>query len=316
MSKKRMSVANFNVVFPEERGGEEPLLKYFDNVIYPALRCGLIRKSGDSKLLLMNVGVIDVSEGEYALVGNVVKKTMLEVLSDLDENGELISTDNTYPAAPFSTFIIYLKNHRMVFVQNQKGSPTLGTFRSTINFIIHTYIVQINQDRKQKELEEYPIPIINIVGIPMRESIEETLKSVKKVQTLTLRFYPLNGDFDFSGMFTGMSTQLRQKVGSKRGELILKSPTSVSGIAEILEDAGGTVEPVFKVTYPNGSTGTISNDTVAERMEIEVEGDNIQEEIINIATKGKKLSAIEHVSESNKNIYEIYKPKVIPFVRK
>lgn len=316
MSKKRMSVANFNVVFPEERGGEEPLLKYFDSVIYPAFKSGLKRTSGDSKLLLMNVEVIDVSDGEYAIVGNLVNKTKLEVLSELDENGELIATDNIYPAAPFSTFVIYLRNHRMVFVQNQKGSPTLSTFRSTINYIIHTYINQINQGRKQNELEEYPIPIINVVGIPMRESIEETLKNVKKVQTLTLRFYPLNGDFDFSGMFTGMSTQLRQKVGSKRGEVILKSPTSVSGIAEVLEDAGGTVEPVFKVVYPNGSTGTISNDTVAERMEIEVEGNNIQEEIINIASKGKKMKAVALVSESNQKIYEFYKPKVIQFIKK
>ncbi len=311
-----MAVANFNVVFCDKDGNELPLLNYFESIIIPALTSGIVKKSDDTKFLLMNIEVIDVGEDDYAIVGNIVKSTTLEILSDLDENGNLIELDNRYPAAPFSTFTIYLRNHRMVFVQNQNGSPTLRSFESTIRHIITRFIKYQNQERKKQNIEEFPIPLIYVVGIPMRESIEESLKQVKSINKLTLRFYPLNGDYDFSGMFSGMTTELRRKVDSKNGEIVLKSPKSVEGITDVLEQAGGTVEPIFNVTLPNKNIVTINNDQISERMEIDIQGENIGEELNDIARKGKNMNMVSYVSESNNTIYEENKAKIIPFVKR
>ena len=132
---KEAQVANFNVVFGEN---EEPMLNYFDTIIYPAFMSELKRKEKDAEYFFHGVQLLESGICGYVLVGKIVKKTTLEVYSDVDESGRLIEKDERYSSAPYSTFAIYLKNHRMVLVKNQKGSPTLATFRSTANRIIQS----------------------------------------------------------------------------------------------------------------------------------------------------------------------------------
>lgn len=166
---KRTFIANFNLVFYGK--DEEPLLSQFDTILMPALISGEKRTSGDSKYFLLDVGIQQDEDDEYVLKGLIVKQTVLEVKSDLDENGRLIEKDEKYPTAPFSMFAIYLKNHRMVYVQNQKGSPSLDNFKATIKYLLNLYV-----DKKSKELnKELPIPILNVVGIPMRKKIKRCL---------------------------------------------------------------------------------------------------------------------------------------------
>ena len=200
---KRTFIANFNLVFYGK--DEEPLLSQFDTILMPALISGEKRTSGDSKYFLLDVGIQQDEDDEYVLKGLIVKQTVLEVKSDLDENGRLIEKDEKYPTAPFSMFAIYLKNHRMVYVQNQKGSPSLDNFKATIKYLLNLYV-----DKKSKELnKELPIPILNVVGIPMRKKLKDALEEVDKINQLCLRFYPLNGDIDYSGLFGGISKDIR-----------------------------------------------------------------------------------------------------------
>ena len=314
MSKKQMAVANFNVVW-EKDGTEKPLLDYFDSIFMPALNSGIKKGESGNKYQIINVNVVDVGGEDYVLIGNLVKKTTLEILSDLDENGNLIELDDRYSAAPYSTFAIYLRNHRMVFVQNQKGSPNLRNFESTIRHILYYYCKIQNKILIEAGEEELPFPIIEVVGLPMRENIIKALRKVEKINLLTLRFYPLNGELSYPSLFEGMTTDLRRKVGSKKGDLILKSPTSIDGIAEVLEEARGTVDPIFQVTYPNKAKGTIKNDQISEKASFEVAGPNIDEETMDIAYKGTDLAAISEVSQTNAEIYDQNKGKVIPFIR-
>ena len=132
INEKKVSVANFNIVFMKNGREEYPLLDYFDLVLMPALNSGIERQQGNNTFLLMNVEVKKDANDEYVLTGLIVKSTVLERKSMFDENGVLIERDDVYPTAPFSTFIIYLKNHRMILVENQKGSPALDSFRSTV----------------------------------------------------------------------------------------------------------------------------------------------------------------------------------------
>ncbi len=312
MAKKRVSVANFNVVFyvgKEERA----LLDHFDDIVMPVFNSGIIKKSGDATYRLMDVQVKQEND-DYLLTGLIVKKTMLEIKSDLNDKGELIELDEKYPTAPFSTFIIYLKNHRMLYAENQKGSPNLKTFRSTIQYMFSQYLRDILKDKGKEEKKNFPIPIVNVVGIPTREHLKDVLKNVEKVEKLTLRFYPLNGDLDIIGMMEGFSSELRKLVGSKNGEIILKSPENIDGILEVVGRAEGTAEPIFDVRYPGKRKGKISNDTLSESMEMEISGDNIGQEIEMLMDKGKDIKSLSYVSDGNKEIYDKNKNKIIPYL--
>lgn len=47
MAKKKISIANFNVVFFDGKE-EKSLLDYFDTIFMPAINQNIVRRSGDS----------------------------------------------------------------------------------------------------------------------------------------------------------------------------------------------------------------------------------------------------------------------------
>lgn len=313
MSQKKVNVANFNVVFLEEKD-EAPLLKYFDSIVVPAFQSGIKKDNKDAELFFMNVEVVEDSEGEYVLVGYVVKKTVLEVKSDVDEKGNLIEKDEKYPSAPYSTFAIYLKNHRMVYVLNQKESPNIKSFSGLTKHVFAEYIRNYNHDVGDKS-KYLPYPSINIVGLPMRSSIEDALKQVSKVTKLTLRFYPLNGDQEFGEMFGDLIKDLRSAANAKNGELMLRSPKSISGIINIVEQSAGTVKPIIDVEYADKTKGTIKEDQISEKMDIEFPGENVVE-MDQVISKGKEIQSISYTSRGNQEIYNEHKSKIIKFLPK
>lgn len=68
---KEAQVANFNVVFGEN---EEPMLNYFDTIIYPAFMSELKRKEKDAEYFFHGVQLLESEICGYVLVGKIVKK--------------------------------------------------------------------------------------------------------------------------------------------------------------------------------------------------------------------------------------------------
>lgn len=313
--EKKVSVANFNVVFMFEKE-ESPLLDFFDTILMPALKSEIRRNQGNDTYLLMDIGVKTDEDGDYVLTGLIVKSTTLEVKSMFDENGNLVARDDVYPTAPFSTFVIYLRNHRMILVENQKGSPSLDNFRSTVKYILDTYVARENQIRKDHDKEQLPIPLVSIVGIPPKGGMIAALRQVERISTLTLRFYPLNGDgdLDLSSTMSGITKELRRKIGSNRGSVTYRSPKNINGVIDIVEAAEGTVEPIIVAKYP-GRKGesTIKYSEVSDRRKMHIPEGDRNDELTNIIKQGKEIDSINYISEENDKIYSKNQRKVVPF---
>lgn len=310
IEKKQAQVANFNIVIGED---EKPMLDFFDTYIYPALTSGITRKEEGAEYLLKGIELMVDKREEYVIAGKLVKRTELEIKSDIDNKGQLIEKDEKHSSAPYSTFVVYLKNHRVVIVPNQKGSPTLASFRATIYYILYEFRRKYNEN--VEENKKLPVPDVKIVGIPSVKSIDEVLSDVKKVNELTLCFYPLNGDIDFSSMFETMTTDLRRTVGANRGRTILKSPQNKQGIAKVLKDANGTIDPVLKVTTKENSKITLRDYELMEKYNIDVvtSGD-FKDENISIIKETENLSVIEYTNNQHDEIYERNKSKIIRFI--
>lgn len=318
-NEKRVAVANFNIVFTDVNNEERPLLDCFDSIMMPALNSGIERQQGNNTYLLMNIEIKQDSAGEYLLTGLIVKSTVLERKSMFDENGNLIERDDVYPTAPFSTFIIYLKNHRMILVENQKGSPSLDSFRSTIRYIINAYVTKENHIREDQGLEQLPIPIISIVGIVPKGGMASALKEVEKVTVLTLKFYPLNGDgdIDLSGVMQGVTRDLRRKLGCDRGSVVYRSPKNLDAVISVVEESQGTVEPIIKARYPKrkGET-TIRYDEIRERRTMWLPEGDRNSELSSMIQQGKEIDSINYISEENNKIYDRNKEKIAAHIKK
>lgn len=307
METKRVTVANFNIVFANDKN-EYPMLDYFDSIVMPALKADIIWKSGDNKFLLNNIKIKRDNREIYVLTGNIIKKTTLEIISDLNENGELVEKDEMHSSAPYSTFVIYLNNHRMILVENQKGSPSIANFRSLVRYLLSKFVKNYNKNNKDSKLPE---PLVNIVGIPRKENIENILRNANKINKLTLRFYPLNGDgdIDLSEAFGILAKDARKILGANTGNVSYNSPKNTNGIIEVLSKSNGTVEPIFSITDKDNAKTIIKEDQITETRSIEMDGECFENEN-NIIAYGRELESIKYRSEENENIYQRNKEKI------
>lgn len=310
--KKNAQIANFNVVFGDK---ERPMLDCFDSIVYPSFISGITKVIDGNEYLFKDIEVTEPCDEKYVLSGKIVKKTVLEIKSDIDEKGDLIEKDEKYSAAPFSSFAINLLNHRMIFMPNQKGSPTLANFRRLVKCVMDAYVRQYNKSLSKENYLEYAM--INVVGIPSARSMDELLDNVEKINSLTLRFYPLNGDIDYTDVFGVLTTDMRSEVGCKNGEIVFKSPKSITGIKKILEKAAGTIDPILKVVTKGKSKATLKDYELSEKYEIDFSDDtSFDAESEVLVDKISTISTLNYTNDEHEAIYERNKGKIIPFIRK
>ena len=306
--KNNVSVANFNVTFGKN---DEPMLDYFNSIIYPAFTSNIKREyklslgsESTDKYYFLDVTLLKYHE-DYVLSGKIVKETILEVKSVVEDE-KLIQRDEKYPTAPYSVFYIYLRNHRMVLIKNQKGSPDIKSFGVTARYILSQYIRETNKQIKESKKEDVkllPFCQVNVIGIPMREDLEEALKKVHKMTKLRLRMYPLNGDLDLNEVVEWIANDLRELVDSKTGSISLNSPNSKSGVVNLIDASQGVFEATIDVQYEDKSTEKISNNNFSGKTTWALTEDEINDGDI-VVPKIVDLESIKLVSPSNNQIYE------------
>ncbi len=305
------TVANFNVTFGKD---EEPLLNYFDSIIYPAFTNETAVKRKENEYFLQNIELKKLDNTFYKnaqndkiedliLTGILIKKTTLEVKSEFDEFGKLINTDKQIPSAPYSFFTIFLRNHRMILVKNQKGSPDLITFSSVIKEIIGEYIKSVSDNENK-----LPYARVEVVGVPNKIGVKEALKSVSKIRKLEFKFFPLNNDIDFSNAFGSVSIDTRKKIGSKTGRIIFGTPSDITGVEEILSDLHGVVAPEIHVVYKKGGKGKITDKEMSENFNLRLPLLNNEEQIKfeHINDQLDDIEEIKYTSDENMKLYKTY----------
>lgn len=299
IEQKSLYIANFNCTFGKEN---KPMLDYFQQIILPAFTSSEMRVSDGNKYFFDNVKLIMV-KGRFMLSGLMIKRTKLEVKSLYTEGVGLRVTDESYPSDPYSYFLINLQNHRMVIVKNQKGSPNLGNFSATANFLLKQYIRKFNQEIENKE-DKLPSVQLNVVAIPFEDAIREELRNVTKIHNIILRFYPLNGDVDGKATFSNLRDML-DEVDSQSGFAQFNTPDNKENVIELLDNTKGLVRPSVKVSYNNGSSKTLKDDSFTEEMKISLESTgNLDEDLDTIAGRVINKEEFSDTSDENKSIYD------------
>ena len=212
------------------------------------------------------------------MVGNFIKETQYKVVTTVQE-GVLASTPADVPTAPYSRFIVFLKNHRMVLVRNETASPDTRSFQSL------------------------PIAIANIVDIPLKDSIADVLKNVNKVSWFKLRFFPLNNDLD-PGPLTQHIREDMKKVGSKTTNIVFNSPNSKDGISKMIAESSGLAVASLQIVDNTGEKRRVKEGSFSSTIKIEYEGNirpNGDEYLI---IQAKKDGIISNVSPENERLYE------------
>ena len=258
-----------------------------------------VRETAYQDIFFAGVEIKEV-DNEYVMVGNFIKETQYKVVTTVQE-GVLASTPADVPTAPYSRFIVFLKNHRMVLVRNETASPDTRSFQSTVRDILNQYVRNANRERSERD--KLPIAIANIVDIPLKDSIADVLKNVNKVSWFKLRFFPLNNDLD-PGPLTQHIREDMKKVGSKTTNIVFNSPNSKDGISKMIAESSGLAVASLQIVDNTGEKRRVKEGSFSSTLKIEYEGTirpNGDEYLI---IQAKKDGIISNVSPENERLYE------------
>jgi hypothetical protein len=311
INKKKMQFANFNITYGPN---EEPMLEHFEDIIYPAFISQICRErpkdENKPSFYFDNVKIKEI-DNDYVMVGNYVKDTQYDVHTTVKE-GKLVSSPAHIPTAPYSRYIIFLRNHRMVLVRNESQSPDIRSFQATVRYILNKYIRNANKSIHNKN-EKLPHALVNIVDIPLPHDIESVLVSVSKINWIKFRFFPLNNDFNPIPIAQDMDKQMK-RLKSKHAHIEFKSPDSKSEIKSLIENSAGLAVATLEVQDSNGNKTKIKQDKFTSNKDIAFERDILDEDDSYIITQAKKDSVINQVSPDNNTLYNRFKKAISKFV--
>jgi hypothetical protein len=311
LDKKTMYYGNFNITFGKN---EEPMLSHFVDAIYPAFKSKIIRGNKDEgkpEYSFSNVMLKEYSNDKIALVGNCIKDTQYEVLTTKQEDGTLKEDPCQIPTAPYSRFIIFLNNHRMVLIKNESQSPDIRSFQLTVTQILHKYRQQHNRSLSKESKSRIPYAIVNIVDMKLKDDIEHAIKDISSIKRFNLRFFPLNGDIDTVPITSAIRSRMKE-LQSNTANLKFNSPKSKQGVANLVEETSVNGLAKFTISGKDqyGQPIDIKEDTFKSSQDVIYRG-NISESddshFIEVANKNPIISKIGKVNEI---IYDKYKKAI------
>lgn len=301
--EKLMQYANFNITFGKNNA---PMLEHFEDIIYPAFLSGFRRgREGQYPNFYFNSVEIKEVDGDFVLVGNFIKEDRYDIHTTM-QDGKLVSSPAEVPTAPYSRFIIFLKNHRMVLVRNEKKSPDVRSFQATITPMLKRYIKMLNG----KLEKEYKLPnaAVNIIDIPLKYDIARVLRDVQKINSLKFRFVPLNNDVNPAPFGVDIDKELKRLQGHS-ANVSFTSPSSKEAVIELIDQttSNGLAAATLKVQDAQGNSTTIKEDQFSTNRKIYLEGDLQSRNDQYIIEQAKKDEVINTQSQANERLYNRFK---------
>lgn len=300
IEEKIVHFANFNITFGKHN---EPMLMHFEDIIYPALLSGHKRGKPNElpQFYFSDVMIKQIGE-RLCLVGNYIKETEYEIYTTM-QNGELVSNPSVVPTAPYSRFVIFLDNHRMILVRNESKSPDVRSFQSTLREIVNYFIH--NENRSRDEKNRLPRANINIVDIPLPGEIEAALHGVRKINWLQMRFFPLNNDFNPNPVAISIQEEMK-KLGSKNSRVRFTSPQSIPNTIDLIDKSAGLAVATLEVTDANGNKTKIKENQFNSSTKIVLGRDIIEDDDEYVVGQIKQEQVVSEVSEENRRLFKTF----------
>lgn len=192
----------------------------------------------------------------------------------------------------------------MILVKNEGQSPNLKSFQAVLRKVVERYIREVNRERDKADLPLFPNALINIVNMPLPDSIDETIKEFAKIKSISLRFFPLNNDIDPAPMLEYVRAAMNS-VDSKTGNLTFNSPKSANGISGLFRDSIGSGIASATVTgeKEDGTKVKITDNQLGSELLIPSAGNLSAGDDKRIADYCMKRNYLPEASEDNAALY-------------
>ena len=302
INERIMHYANFNITYGEK---SEPMLTHFEDIVWPAF-CSEFKRSSKNNppyFYFTNLKIKEI-DGELVLVGNYIKETHYDVVTTVVDR-ELISSPSVGPTAPYSRFIIFLKNHRMILVRNESQSPDIRSFQSTVRYFLKKYIREKNRTIERKEAR-LPKAVVNIVDIPLSQDIDSVLSNVEKVQKLKMRFFPLNNDLN-PGLVAQRIDSEMKSMNCSGASVQFTSPKSKMEVSKLIQESSGLAVSTLEVIDSNGNKTKIREDQFTSSKKLPISTNISEKDDDYIVYQAKQDQIVDKTSIDNLKIYNKFR---------
>ncbi|MDL2261691.1 hypothetical protein LJC08_05630 [Methanimicrococcus sp. OttesenSCG-928-J09] len=286
---KKAYLANFNITFGLQH---EPLLIHLKDIVVPALQDSTIyRKVQENRYQISDCSIKKYGN-EYILVGMLIKDAVIQAKSERDKNNELIEVNKKLKHSPYSMFLVFLRNHRMILVKNQPESPDVKSFNATIRYVINTY--RRNENRKisihnnnlksdANILDPLPEAFVDIINIPYKGAIQDNLIDVEKITKLTIKNFTPNGNISFDNIFDHLIKE-KDDLGSKKVITEFLSPKNIEAVGILADNMHDSAYVRVDYVSTDGVKQTLDNNKIGANFDIPLDHENEDKysEIINI----------------------------------
>ncbi|MHD0313944.1 hypothetical protein [Fusobacterium varium] len=296
---KVIQAANFNCVFGKEK--DIPMLKEFKRIVFPAFKNGKkeYQNSIIKKLFFSEIKIFETNLG-YCLYGKIIKDIDLVIKNKLDSKGNLIDVDDKVSSAPYSEFILILKNHKMLFTPSQPGSPTLHDFKNLINHSI-TNIIKINDIREGKRRLNFKLDIFEI---PEEIALEKKLSKFEEIEFFKFEIHPQNSRL-FDDDYISKLEEERKGLGADKIEQKIFKPSHLERIKKVVLTFKDMAYYTLKGKEKDKEWEVIKNSTYKKEIEHHFPEANSNSENIRIA--------VNIVASQDKRIVEVDKDNTLVY---
>ncbi|WP_145964115.1 hypothetical protein [Chromobacterium phragmitis] len=271
MRHKKINFANLVC-----RSGDNTMLDMFDHIIYPAFFGeALERTYGSTTFVFHGVKLVNLrDDGDLsglAIVGRIIRDAHLKAEQRF-ENGALKEVDDTLHSSPSSMFALFLHNHRMAYVQEHAGSPSLKLFRSTLEYFVKKIyrlwlkeqraLVRRGRPRSQwVELRENfthlnPMPTIDIVPLVDERNIRDAILEMGSISSLVFEVVRTNDEVPPGSVLDAVRKK-KVKLGNPKNAILKYSDSeNTFDIAEAAESVIEAVQDQNTLYTVKGQVGT------------------------------------------------------------
>lgn len=192
----------------------------------------------------------------------------------------------------------------MILIKNEGHSPNLKSFQAVLRKVVDRYTREANRERDKTGLPQLPNALINIVNMPLPDSIDETINEFAKIKSINLRFFPLNNDID-PGPILACVRSAMNSVDSKTGNLTFNSPKSAKGISDLFQDsiASGVASATVTGEKSDGTKVKITDNQLGSELQIPSTGNLSGDDDKRIADYCMKRNYLPEASEDNAAFY-------------
>jgi hypothetical protein len=256
-------------------GDKFVLLDLANEIVLPSFADSkLSRKYGETTYIFQGVDFVEVSGAEGARVpllvvyGRLIRDTLLTRDQIYTPEGGLERRPGSLPSAPSSFFALILNNHKLMYVPETSQAPSLGMFHATLQYFLGIkYREHINARfqglrsgpapmSKKQLYHEIPHPVVEVVPLASKESIEEFLRTFERIKRLEFKILPTNQEWQMGSTFEAIR-QMRQSLDARDTKLVHQNPAGLDRqkVAEQINEAAatGNSEVELTGTTPEGN---------------------------------------------------------------